>query len=209
MVVTFRKQLAKKNGRFSVADPALLRQHGKACRVMPPLLCLPCRQHQFQLWRILRAAQAFPIYLIAAVPMVVPPSGLHIVLLLHPWTSAQTPVYRFNRGLGRPHRHRTISGAPSDHGVWTQAQRSSLSLRPLTRLVVIPLSLMHYQGKVHPIFLDRINPKHILSQKHCLTNRPPPLHPQHHAHMVSASRPLRASIRQMAYSPPHLPRQLS
>jgi hypothetical protein len=36
MVVTFRKQLAS---RFSVAVPALLRQHGRVYRVMLPLLC--------------------------------------------------------------------------------------------------------------------------------------------------------------------------
>lgn len=209
MVVTFRKQLARKKGRFSVAVPALLRQHGRVCRVMLPLLFLPCRQHQFQLRRILRVVQTFPICLIAAVSMVVPPFGLHIVLFLRPWTNAQTPIHRFKGGIGRPHPYRTILGALSDHGVWTQVQRSLLPPQPPTNLVGIRLPLMRCPGKLHPIFLDRINPKHILGQKHSLTNRSPPLHPQHHARMASASRLLRASTRQRACSPPHLLRQLS
>lgn len=208
MVVTFRKQLAKKKGRFSVAVPALLRQHGGVCGAIPPLLCLPYRQHQFQFRGILHAVQTFPICLIAAVSMVAHPSGLHIVLLLRPWTSAQIPIPRFKGGTGRPHRHRTISGVPSDHGVWTQAQRSLLPPQPLTKLVGVRLFLMRCLGKLRHIFLDRINPKHILGQKHSLMNKTPPLHPRHHARMASASRLLRASSRQMAHSPPHL-RQLS
>ena len=190
MVVTFRKQLARKKGRFSVAVPALLRQHGRVYRVMFHLLCLPYRQHQFQLWGILHAVQTFPICLIAAVQMVVPLSGLPIVLLLRPWTNAQTPVHRFTGGMGRPHRHRTILGALSDHGVWTQAQRSLLPRQPPTKLVGIRPSLMLFPGKP-----DHINPKHILGQKHSFTNRSPPLHLQHHARMASASRLLRASTR--------------
>ena len=182
MVVTFRKQLGRKKDRFSVAVPALLRQHGRVCPLMLHLLCLPCRQLQFQLRGTFRVVQTFSICLIAAVLEVVPPSGLHIVLFLHPWTNAQTPVHRFKGGIGLSHHRRTILGALFDHGVWTQSQRSLLPPQPLTKLVGI---------------------------RHSLTIWPPPLLPQYHARMASALHLPRASTRQMAYSRPHLLRRLS
>ncbi len=206
MVVTFRRQRARKKGHFLVVVLALLRQHGRVCQVISPLLCLPCRQHPFQIRGTLRAVQTRSIFPVTAIPMVIPPSGLRIILLLRPWMNAQTLVYRFKGGMGHPHHHRTILGAPSEHGVWTQARRS-LHPQPLTKLVGTRLSLMRYLQKPHP-FLNRINLKRILGHKHSLTNRPPPLHPQRHAPMASASRLPHASTCQMAYSPPHL-RQLS
>jgi hypothetical protein len=209
MVVTFRRQLARKKGRFLVAVPALLRQPGRFCRVILPLLCPPCPQHRFPLRGMLRAVKAFPIPLMAAIPVVLPPSGRHIIQFRHLWTNDRCLVYRFRGGIGRLHRLQMILGVPSDHRVWIQAQRNLPHPRSRTKLVGIRQSHMRHLGNPYHIFVDRINSKHILSHQHSLTNTPLHLHPQCHTHMVSASRLPHALTRPMAYSPPHLLHQPS